>query len=302
MTLPNFLIIGASKSGTTTLHNVFLHHPEIYMYPTKEVGFFWAYEQDIQIQGPGADRLKNVLVSDMDRYQSLFDKVTTEKAIGEASVRYISYPEVPERIHRYIPHVRLIASLRQPADRAFSAFTMNRRDGLEPCSDFQEALVQERVGLRDQWISCRYLNRGFYYASLKRYLDFFNRQQMHISLMEDLIDHPQDLLKSLFRFLEVDESYASDISHRHNPSGIISNPLQRFMWTHSNRLRAAIRPFFSARVRHRTTEWFMRDLEKPQFPHHLRVELTEHYRKDIEQLQDLLQRDLSHWLKTNATS
>jgi len=297
MTLPNFLIIGASKSGTTTLHNFFLQHPEIFMCTTKEVGFFWAYENDIQIQGPGAERLKNVLVTDMDRYQRLFDKVTTERAIGEASVRYISYPDVPERIHRYIPHVRLIASLRQPADRAFSAFTMNQRDGLEPCSDFQEALAQERAGLRDQWISCRYLNRGFYYSSLKRYLECFDRQQMHISLMEDLIDHPQDLLLSLFRFLEVDESYASDLSHRHNPSGVIRNPAQRFIWTHSNRLRAAVRPLFSARFRHVAADWFLRDLEKPKFAPDLRAELTEYYRQDIEQLQDLLQRDLSHWLK-----
>jgi len=301
MTLPNFLIIGASKSGTTTLHNVFLNHPEIYICPTKEVGFFWAYQENIQIQGPGAERLKNVLITDLNQYQQLFDKVSTEKAIGEASVRYISHPNVPERIHSIIPHVKLIASLRQPADRAFSAFTMNRRDGLEPCSDFQEALEQERSGMRDHWISCRYLNRGFYYASLKQFFELFDRQKFHISLMEDLIDNPMGLLISLFRFLEVDESFASNLSHRHNPSGIIRNPLKRFMWTNSNRLRAAVRPILEPRFRHLATEWFMHDLEKPQFPLQLRVELTEYYRKDIEQLQDLLQRDLSHWLEGNAT-
>jgi Sulfotransferase domain len=297
MTLPNFLIIGASKSGTTTLHNIFLQHPEIFICPTKEVGFFWAYEEDIKMEGPGVDRLRHVLITDLGQYERLFAKATSAKAIGEASVRYISHPNVPERIHRIIPRVRLIANLRQPADRAFSAFTMNRRDGLEPCSDFREALKQERSGLRDRWISCRYLNRGFYYDSLKRYLEYFDRGQMHISLMDDLISDPQGLLKNLFKFLEVDESFSPDLSKRYNPSGIIRNPIRRIIWTHSNRIRAAIRPIISARMRRLSTQWFIRDVEKPAFDPDMRAALTEYYRQDIEHLQELLDRDLHCWLK-----
>ncbi len=297
MTLPNFLIIGAPKAGTTTLNFALAQHPEVYMCPVKEAGFFWAYGQDIRLQGQGFEKLLNRLVTDLDEYQKLFDGVTTQKAIGESSVRYLASPQSPQLIHRFIPHAKLIVILRQPAERAFSAFAHNLRDGLESCADFAEAIAQDRQGLRDNWLFCRYLNRGFYSQSLKRYLEYFDRSQLHISLMEDLKDDPYGLMRSLFQFLEVDDAFVPDLTHKHNVSGVIRNPLLRFLWTRSNRLRVALRPYLPPRLRHAAFEWVIQDVEKLPFPAELRAELTEYYRQDILQLQDLLQRDLSHWLK-----
>jgi hypothetical protein len=301
MTWPNFLVVGASKSGTTTIHQLLSEHPQVYMCPVKEVGFFWSYQQDIQFHGPGTEKLQNRLVDDLDHYKKLFADVGSETAIGESSVRYLYMPQAPQLIHDFIPQVKLIASLRQPADRAFSAFTHNLRDGLEPCDSFAEAIAQDQRGDRDAWTFCRYLDRGMYYQSLKRYLAYFERAHMHISLFEDLKNDAQSLMRSLYQFLDVDESYVPDTSHRHNVSGIIKNPLLRLVWTRSNRLRAAVRPLVSDRLRHAATEWFIRDLEKPHYPLELRAELTEYYRQDILQLQDLVERDLSHWLTEKPT-
>jgi hypothetical protein len=297
MTMPNFLIIGAAKGGTTTLHNVLAQHPDVYMCPLKEVGFFWAYGEDVRLQGISAERLRNRLIDDLDRYQKLFDGVTNEKAIGEASVRYLSTANTPEVIRRFIPGAKLIASLRQPADRAFSAFNHNRRDGIEPCSDFGEAIAQDQNGLRDHWMVCRYLHVGFYYQFLKRYFDMFDRNQIHISLFEDLKEEPHELMSNLFRFLDVDETFVPDLSHRHNVTGIIRNPLLRAAWARSSKLRSVIRPILSDRLRHNVFEWVIRDQDKPQFSPELRLELTDYYYEDINRLQDLLDRDLSHWLE-----
>lgn len=296
MTLPNFLIIGAPKSGTTTLHNVLDQHPDVYMCPVKEVGFFWASGQSVQLTGPGIETLRSRVVNDLDRYQKLFDKATREKAIGESSVRYLEHPRVPLLIRQYIPDAKLIVNLRQPAERAFSAFSHYRRDGLELCPDFAVALAQERQGQRDNWAYGTYLQSGFYFAALKRYLEHFDRQQLHISLLEDLRDDAPGLIGDLFEFIGVDRSFQPDTSHRHNVSGTIRNPVLRFLWTRSGRLRSALRPLFGERFRHAASEWMIRDLEKLTFDPTLRAELTEYYRQDIEQLQDLLQRDLSHWL------
>jgi len=297
MTMPNFLIIGAAKGGTTTLHNVLAQHPEVYMCPVKESGFFWAYGEDVRLQGIGAERLRNRLLDDLNRYQKLFDGVTNQTAIGEASVRYLSTANTPEVIHRLIPGAKLIASLRQPADRAFSAFYHNLRDGIEPCSDFDEAIAQDQNGLRDHWVVCRYLNVGFYYQFLKRYFDIFDRKQMHISLFDDLKEKPYELISSLYKFLDVDDTFRPDLSHRYNVTGIIRNPLLRAAWARSSKLRAAFRPLLKDRMRHNVFEWVIRDQEKPRFSPELRLELTEYYREDINRLQDLLGRDLSHWLK-----
>lgn len=295
--LPNFLIIGAPKAGTTSLFYYLDAHPQVYLCPVKEVGFFWAYGANVQPQGPGKERLKNRLVDDLERYQRLFEAVRDEKAIGEASVRYLNNPRSPGLIHQFIPNARLIVSLRQPAERAFSAFVHNRQDGVEPCSNFSEALAQERQGVRDGWTQARYLHNGFYAQSLKRYFALFQRQQLHISLFEDLKYQPEELMRSIFNFLEVDPTFRPDTSQKHNASGLIRNPVLRILYARLSRLRATMRPWISPKLRHNITEWMLKDAEKLHLSPELRAELTEFYRPEIEELQDLLQRDLSHWLK-----
>jgi hypothetical protein len=297
MSLPTFLIIGAPKAGTTTLHYVLSQHPEVYMCPLKEAGFFWAYGQPVNLQGPGAEKLRNRLVTRLEDYENLFKDAKKAKAVGESSVRYLASLAAPQNIRQFIPDARLIVTLRQPAERAFSAFAHNQRDGLEPSHDFAQAIAEDRTGKRDGWQFCRYLDRGFYYASLKRYLEYFDRSQLHISLLEDLVQDPQRLMRGLFQFLEVDGDFTPDLSHKHNTSGVIRNPALRTLWTRTNRLRVALRPYLPPRMRHAAFEWVIQDLEKLPFPPDLRAELTEYYRQDILQLQDLIRRDLSHWLK-----
>jgi hypothetical protein len=294
--LPNFLIIGAPKAGTTTLFYSLDQHPDIFMCPVKEVGFFWAYGEEIPSQAHGSERLRNRVVQDLDGYQKIFAGVRREQAIGEASVRYLSHPHSPELIHQFIPDAKLIVILRQPADRAFSGFIHNLQDGVEPCEDFRQAVIQEQQGLRDDWTLGQHLQRGFYSESIMRYLQFFQREQLHISLFEDLKTDPMGLMHRLFHFLGVDSRFNPDISRRHNASGLIPNPLLRKAWARSSKLRAFLRPLLPPRQRHDLAEFVLRGAEKPAFPPDLRAELTEYYRAEIETLQNLIERDLSAWL------
>lgn len=296
MLMPNFLIIGASKAGTTALHNYLPQHPQVFLCPEKEVGFFWAHGERLDWQGPGLDRLKNRLVTDLQAYEKLFAGAGQAKAIGEASVRYLHHPRSPDLIKQFIPHARLVVILRQPADRAFSNFMHNRMDGIEPCADFQQVLAEERAGRRNRWINCRYLEKGYYFAALTRYLERFDRRQIWIGLFEDLRNTPQALMRSLYQFLDVDDGFVPDLSRRHNVSGVIRNPILRVAWARSGKLRAQARPFFEAGLRHRLYEWIIRDLDRQTLDADLRAELTELYRPDIERLQELIQRDLSTWL------
>jgi hypothetical protein len=299
MTVPNFIVIGAAKAGTTALHYILDQHPEIFMCPMKEPSFFWAYGRKVDLVGPGAEVLKYRYVDDWTQYQELFTGASDEKAIGESSVRYISYPHSPELIHRFIPQVKLVAILRNPVERAFSSYTHYLRDGMEPCTDLGEAIQQELRGDRQGWTFGLYLNQGLYHAHLERYLQYFNRRQIHIALYEDMQNDPEAFLRDLFSFLEVDEGFEPDFSQRHNVSGIIRNPFLRWIWTRSNGLRAALRPLLAERVRHMAFEWFMagQELGKPAFPDDVRNRLRDYYREDILRLQDLLQRNLSRWLE-----
>lgn len=143
MTMPNFLLIGAAKSGTDALYSELAQHPRISMCPTKEPNCFVAAgHAAIPSRGPG-DRAAlerwGSWVSTPERYEGLFAGVSAEHAIGEGSAWYLSDEKAHRRIHRCLPHAKLIAIPRNPVDRACPAFTMLLRDGREPRRDFSRA-------------------------------------------------------------------------------------------------------------------------------------------------------------------
>ena len=180
MTMPNFFIIGAMKSGTTALYYYLEQHPEIYMSPVKEPNFFCSQEQR-----NGADS-----VTDIGTYQHLFRDVLGQIAIGEASHCYLYDPRAAAEIRRCVPDAKLIAILRNPIDRAYSHFLHMVRTGLEPLGDFAQALHEEEAGAYKERIFQDYVGRGFYYSQLKRYFGTFDRKQIRFISYEDLSDAP----------------------------------------------------------------------------------------------------------------
>ena len=172
MTLPNFLLIGAAKSGTSSLYHYFRQHPQIYMSPNKEPSFF-AYEgKAIQLTGPGdQDFHAKRIVTDLIDYQALFGDRTNQPAIGEASILYLYAPDAPARIHHYLPDVKLMAVLRNPVDRAFSSYAHLRRDGRESIADFRLALQEEEARIKANWEhQWHYAQLGFYYTQTETVL------------------------------------------------------------------------------------------------------------------------------------
>ena len=142
MPMPNFLVIGAAKSGTTALYHTLKQHPQIFMSPVKEPHFF-AFEGERPVYcGPGDRELFNPrVVFRLEDYVRLFDGLRAQTAVGEASVQYLMRSDAAAaRIRQHIPRAKLIAILRQPADRAYSHYIMLRSQGLERLS-FTQALA-----------------------------------------------------------------------------------------------------------------------------------------------------------------
>ena len=225
MTLPNFLIIGAMKSGTTSLYFCLKQHPQAYMSSLKEPNFFALEGSNLDFDGAeGKERiqrwLKRDFVTDIEEYHALFRGAAGETAVGEASPIYLYSPEASRRIRHYVPEAKLIAVLRSPVERAYSAFLYMTREGRKPLKAFPEALQAEESRMRDnrEWI-WHYRHVGLYYTQLKRYYDVFDADQIRVYLYEDLRAHLPRVLQSIFGFLEVDESFVPDTSLRHNVSG-----------------------------------------------------------------------------------
>ena len=209
MTMPNFLIIGAMKSGTTALYYYLEQHPEIYMSPVKEPNFFSSQEQE-----NAADAVTNI-----GTYQDLFRGGSGKKALGEASHSYLYEPRAAAEIKRYVPETKLIAILRNPIDRAYSHFLHMVRSGTEPLDDFAQALREEEVRIHKERTFQDYIGRGLYYNQLKRYFRTFPQEQVRVYLYEDLSGAPISTVQDAFRFLKVDDSFVPDVSLRRNVSG-----------------------------------------------------------------------------------
>src|SRR5215210_1250841 len=168
MTMPNFLIIGAEKSGTTALYHYLKQHPQVYMSPVKEPGFF-SYEEGQKPISAGPARFTSERITDIEAYQRLFRGISDEKAVGEETPAYIANPEAPARIRRYIPDAKLIAILRDPTERAYSNYLHARWLGFEPIPDFARALQEEETRMQNGWGGLwRYKRKGFYFRQLKR--------------------------------------------------------------------------------------------------------------------------------------
>ena len=294
MSMPSFLIIGAQKAGTTSLYYYLDQHPQIYMSPRKEPHFFEGTSMDFN--GPGR---KITPVTDLREYRKLFDGVSTERAVGEASASYLYSRQSPGLIRAHIPDAKLIVVLRNPAERAYSNYLHMVRVGREPIADFSLALREEELRIREGWGPLwHYGSKGFYYDQLRRYFDIFGEEQIQVHLYEDLRHSPLDTLRRVFGFLGVEESFVPDMSRNHNPSGLPKNQklyvLVKRLASHTS-LGSGITKLLPDETRRYVERRFL--VKPPPLGLEARRQLIEYYREDTLKLEGLIGRDLHAWLR-----
>lgn len=288
--MPNFFIVGAARSGTTSLDRYLSQHPEIYIPRGKEVHFFAA--EHFPCTGPGDERLNKRVIHDQDHYAQLFTEVRGEKAIGEASVFYLSFAGTAERIAQAVPDAKIIISLREPVERAYSAYMHLVRDGRETLG-FAEGLSQEQErkqkGFEPLWW---YKELSLYYEQVKRYLEVFGRERVKVLLYDELCDNPGQMLREVFVFLGVKEDVDIDTSVRYNVSGV---PKSRRLYTLMYNCYALLCKFVdkpSSALAHKALSVLLRRVPmNEQIQAQLKADLVE----DVGRLEELLQRDLNWW-------
>jgi hypothetical protein len=317
--LPNFFIIGAAKSGTTSLHEYLAQHPQIYMSFPKELNFFSFLDSTPSFSGPPCepgnpvlrDRLRREMydlsITTWPDYRKVFSRVRSEQAIGESSVSYLYFPQAAERIRRSVPDARLIAILRNPVDRAYSKYRQLRRDSAEPLVQFEQAVAAEPARMQANWSPAWfYVDRGCYHRQLKRYYELFDHRQIHVVLYDEFMERPVETLQGILAFLEVDTSFRADLSQRHNVFEEGSVPANMTLYEFvvrpnwfSTMARAVLptkllihlRPIVKKVITKKSS-----GLEISPLTDRTRQSLQQVFREDILLLQDLIQKDLSEWL------
>ncbi len=199
MILPNFLILGAAKAGTTALHHYLKQHPAIGMSHTKESNYLALKGEDLDFRGPGdADMVHRFSVTTEAAYLERFAHCGQKTAIGEASPLYLYSPKAPLHIKQLLPDAKLIAILRNPVDRAYSAFLHLVRDHRETTTDFLEGLRQEPARIAARWEHLwHYVAMGRYADQLARYDALFPREQITVYLYRDFRSDPTAVMREL---------------------------------------------------------------------------------------------------------
>ncbi|NEP42904.1 MAG: sulfotransferase [Okeania sp. SIO2H7] len=304
MPMPNFLLIGAAKAGTSSLFYYLKQHPQIYMPISgyqKEPDFFALEGEKLEYPGPnGIFKMKN-RITDIDRYRALFDGVTTEKAIGEASTVYIYSEKAPQRIKHYIPDAKIIAILRDPVERAFSHYLFWASQGFEPDTDydFAKAIAAENRRIKAGWShNWHYVQRSFYYRQLQRYYDCFEPEKIKVYLYEDFLVDKTALTQDIFRFLEVEESFVPEANKIHNKTEVPKNKTVNTLLNRPNPFKAIAKQLMPVGIRQKIADILKKKNQgKPKLSPKIRQQLIAVYREDILLLQDLIGKDLSSWLK-----
>ncbi len=313
-TLPNFFIVGAPKAGTTSLSSYLRQHPEIYMSPIKEPNYFASeirpenvseefqehVRRDIDavkayLDGPMSEIRFGGMVLEWEDYLKLFGNVKKEKAIGEASVFYLWSKTAAPNIFSRIPAAKIVMILRHPAERAFSQYLHTVANGVA-CESFRQQIqINSRWDGKKFSVACPTLELGLYYEQVKRYLNLFPRENIHIFLFEDYQQQPARVMQGLFRFLNVDPDFTPDMSQKHlEPQILRAVAVAHFLkwcgaWRHLKNVSPRMfRPRLRA-IAFRKRKSLAMDRQDRKY-------LVEYYRDDIGKLSKLLDRDLSSWL------
>jgi hypothetical protein len=293
--LPNFLVIGAEKSGTTWIYDRLRRHPDIFMPEVKEVHFFNRLNSNLETR-------QNYKEHDLEWYKAHFRDREREAAVGEATPMYLCDEKAPERIHLHVSDVRLIACLRYPTDRAYSHYWM-ARGKKHTTRSFQE-VVQSR--------SPRFIKRGRYGKQLDRYLSHFDRSQIHILVHEELFADPIEHLNEICSFLGVDDTFYRDqswITDTVNRSSTVRSTILHRMigrtakWMRDHvGFRQMLDLLKKSGITDRVKEANKATRDYPDMPYELRHELDQYYAPTVQRVEEMLNREIQPWRNRSTAS
>lgn len=292
--LPNFLIIGAAKCGTTALYYYLKQHPEISFPKLKEPKFFSSDSEIFPHNGVGDVSVDKYAVKSFEKYQKLFSKIQN-KRVGEASPDSLYFHKrTAKLIKEKLGDIPIIIVLRNPAKRAFSAYMYLKRDSRESLS-FLNGLKAEEKRLENNWdYIWGYKSCGMYYDQVRTFQHKFSNVQ--IILQEDLHAKTNKVLKELFAFLNVDEQFEVNSSLQHNLSGIPTNIFSRFLLSRNNICSTFIRELIKLIIpRFLLEKVAAKTLERKTLSKEDELYLASYFYEDICKLEKLTEKDLSHW-------
>lgn len=298
---PDTFIIGAPKSGTTSLFEYLAGHPDVYMSPIKEPFYF---SPDVQ----GSIHRRFEYGADEDKYLALYADARGQKRLGEGSTRYLRSRVAPNNIHVFDPNARAIVMLRNPVDFVYAFHNERVSQGEEPVTDFTQAIAlddERRAGQNlppgSNSLGAVYHDSAMFGEQLERWFDALGRDRVHVIIFEDFVRDTPGAFRKVLEFLDIDADYRPSEFAVVNPShrlrgGYLRKTLNsRPAQTVAHRvLPAVIGDNATSRLarRFRHSRINRRPNPRPPLSAKLRHELEADFSADVERLSQLLGRDM----------
>ena len=285
----DFFIVGAPKSGTTSLYHYLSEHPQVEMSSQKEPDYF----SDKAIHEQGMYYAKN-RINTLDKYDSLF--VQKESVVyGEASVSYLFYENVAEDIKKYNPNAKIIIMLRDPIERAFSHYLMDYRLGLISDS-FENVLAKISKHKNAHLFYQQYIEVSKYAKQIQRYLDFFKKENILFIDYEDFKKNVSKTVDQVYNFLNISTEFVADINTKHNTFIMPKNKIIRLIYSFVF-LRKILTFLFPVYLVKNIRVLLFKSDKKPELLKETRSLLSIIFNDDIKKMEEVLAKNYSKWIK-----
>ncbi len=293
MTLPDFLVLGAARSATTSLHYYLDQHPRIVMSSIKEPNHF-AFDHSVSPPAPLIDPASPIVtksIRDRRAYEDLFAHGPSDAVAGEASPLYLYVRETPEQVERVLDAPRFVAVLRNPIDRAYSHWLHIRREAADAAIEgFRRSCEAEMAGGREYTPyagATHVLRMGLYDEQLQRYVDRFGADRMLALSYDDVVGDPQSQIDRICDHVGVDR-HRVDTETQFNRSGVTRSrtgaAMTAAMRSAQPKLKAVLPPSVTRRLG-RLRAKFDRPDEAPPVPADLREQLAAWFAPSVERLE-----------------
>lgn len=272
----NFFIAGVPKAGTTSLHDTLAEHSQIYMSDPKEVNHFSADEILNENLYYDAE-----VVSSRSDYERIFEQ-REELILGESSVSYFSYPSIPSRLSNYNADAKVLIILRNPVQRAFSHYLMDRKLGY--CSDNFEELAEQYLNEIENLKTRQYFKLSEYFEPLHRYHKIFN-DNLLVCSYDQLLDQPQMVLANIQNFLGVENEnlFLASSNRFSEPRASLARAVYQ-----TKSLRSFAKKIFPPSLQRPLKNLFLKTGTKPTIDQNIRLRLENHYRNDLLKVEELI--------------
>ena len=285
----DFFIVGAPKAGTTSLYHYLNEHLEIEMSSQKEPDYFSNEALKRQRMYYGKNRIDSLV-----KYHGLFTNKDV-KLRGEASVSYLFYDDVPQKIKDYNQNSKIIIMLRNPIDRAFSHYLMDYRLGL--VSDSFESIIKKKSKHKNAHLFYQqYIDVSEYARQVSGYLDVFDKENILFIDYEDFKNDVSAVVNDTYIFLGVNDDFQPNLKKKHNTYTMPKNRIIRFIYSF-----VLFRKFLTNIVPKAFVKWIRNLLfksdKKPTLSNDIRKFLASYFKDDVDDLSAMLNKSYSKWIK-----